>query len=290
MPAIILEDEALHVQPLHPGDRVARLYRALGHGFFPDARAATSRLDAKAAGRILGLFEAPSEADWSAAFAGKSSASFATASHEDLVGLTRYHFALKDLRKVLVGERFPELSIEVRGPGNFRETYDLTPELPPFFAGPVSKDAIAFCRGVADLSDAAMKNDWGGEWIAGWLDQLAVEWEPVDDFPGDTEPTPGYRTSPKEGHRIIAERDAGGLFERLARRFVPGADRSPRRVVLTQEELYADFGGQVFVLPRGLPTRTRKHHGLIFGRFAGMVLEPRATPCPVAKALRDGAE
>lgn len=284
MPAIILEDETLHVQPLHPGtDRVVRLYGGLGHGYFPSSWAATDQLDARAASRILGLLK-PEEAE-----SAEERVSRALASHEDLMGLTRYRFALKDIRKVVVGEHFPELSIEVRGPSYFRETYDLTPDLPSFFAGPAPTEAIAFCRGIADLFDAAMTNEWVGEWVSGWLDTVAVEWEPVDDFPGDTVPTPGYRTSPRQGNRIIAERDAGGLFERLARSFIPGAKRSPGRAVLTQGEIYADFGGQVFVLPRGLSVR-EQGNALIFGRFAGMVLEPRATPCPVAKALRDAVK
>lgn len=288
MPAIILEDETLHVQPLHPRtDRVARLYGGLGHGYFPHARTATNRLDAKAAGRILGLFEAKKQTTIFGTE--RDTVVLALASHADILGLTRYRFALKDVRKVVVGEHFPELSIEVRGPSYFRETYDLTPDLPSFFAGPAPTEAIAFCRGIADLFDAAMTNEWVGEWVSGWLDTVAVEWEPVDDFPGDTVPTPGYRTSPRQGNRIIAERDAGGLFERLARSFIPGAKRSPGRAVLTQGEIYADFGGQVFVLPRGLAVR-EQGNALIFGRFAGMVLEPRATPCPVAKALRDAVK
>ena len=271
MPAIILEDDALHVQPLDPGtDRVARLYRSLGHGVHTNPRAATARLDARGAGSILGLL-------------GGEGVTL-EASHEDMVGLARYHFALKDLRKIIVGEHFPQLSIEVRGPSFYRETYDLTPELPPFFAGRTPPEGLAFSRAVRDLFEAGRAGGWRGEWIPGWLDLPAIEWEKVDDFPADVVQPPGYRTSPLQGKRIVAERHAGGVFERLVRAFVPGGDRSPRRVVLTQEEIFADFGGQVFMIPRGLPARV-EGRARIFGRFAGMILEPRPERCPVIDAL-----
>ena len=274
MAVFILEDDMLHVQPLHPGaDRVARLYRALGHGFYADAQRATARLDSKAAGMILGLLDAE-----------LVGTGLSPASHRDILGLTRFHFALNDLRRVAVGEHFPELAIEVRGPGNFRETYDLTPDLPPFFAGHTPPEGLAFSRGVTALFEASRAEGWRGEWIGGWLDRPAIEWEKVDEFPEDTAQPPGYRTSPQQGQRIVAERDGGGVFERLVRALVPGGARSPRRVVLTREEIFADFGGEVFMLPRGLPTRA-EGRARIFGRFAGMILEPRAERCPVVDEL-----
>lgn len=272
MPVILLENDALHVQPLHPGgDRVARLYQAVGFGFFTGARDATVRLDSVKAGKtMLGLLD--------------SDGVRKAASHEDLLGLARYRFPLEDLRKVTAGPHFPELSIEVRGPLHFRETYDLTPDLPAFFAGHTPPEAIAFWRAVTDLFEWARTSDWQGEWITGWLDLPRVEWEKVDGFPEDVAPAAGYRTSPLRGKRVVAERDGGGSFERLVRAILPRAARSPRRVVLTRETIFADFRGEVFMLPRRLPMRT-VGPARIFGAFAGMTLEPRPGPCPVAEAL-----
>lgn len=266
MPVFLLTDDALHVQPLHPElDRVVELFRGLGFGFHADGAAATTEVPTRKAGVFLGL---------------------ASATPEDILGLTKYRFPLEDLKRVAVGERFPDLTIEIRGPSGLRrETYDLTPELPRWVPGPATDEMRAYGRAVGALLDTAREQGWPGERSTGWLDLPPVEWEPAD-FPSqEKKELPTYRSAPQTQQRIVAERGPGGTFERLTRGLLLRARSSPRRVVLTAEDIFADFAGLgVHRLPRGLP-RWSDGRELVLGRYAGICLEPRSKPCPVAALL-----
>jgi len=277
MPVFLLTDEALHVQPLHPrGDRAVQLFEPLGFGFFAEARGATQSLDARHAGMMLGLHE-PSRLF--------EKQGVRPATPEEVVGLSKYRFPLTDLKRIAVGERFPALTLEILGPGIRRETYDLTPKLPRWVAGPASDAMRAYGRAIGMLVDAARHQGWPCECRTGWLDLPAVEWEEAT-FPDQEEKeVPTYRSAPQKQQRIVAERGPGGSFERLARRLLPRVKGSPSRVVLTAEDILAELVGRgVYRLPRGLP-RWTDGRDVVFGRYAGMRLEPRDFLCPVSDLL-----
>ena len=250
--------------PLH--DEVGRFFAGQGHAYdsTPNAFAARTSLDADAIvyQSIRSKFPLT----------------------RSLAELTKYTFPIRSIRRLAAGLRFPSLSLVIKGPGSFDETYDLTPELPSIVAGETPAEVLAWSRAVDALFADAVEHRWPGSLEAGWTNEPAAEWEKVDGFP-EQSPTGGYRDSAQSSNTFLAERDAGTTWERLARALLPGARRSPERVALTREGIYARFAGQqVWRLPRGLPCHESGDRW-VFGRFAGFLL-PRRSSCPVEAALR----
>ncbi len=266
MPLIVRSGDVLLVQPLVPMEgEVARFFAELGHAYdpSPNAFAARTGLDPE---RIV-----------------LESIGRKHPLKRSLAELTKYTFPIRSIRRLEAGPRFPSLTLVVKGPGSFDETYDLTPALPTLVVGVTPPEVLAWSRAVDALFTAAADRRWPGVREPGWADRPAAEWEKVDGFP-EQAPTGGYRGSARSSSTFLAERDAGGPWERLARALLPGGRRSPTRVALTREGIYARFSGdQVWRLPRGLPAG-RDGDRWVFGRFAGFLL-PQRPDCPVEAVL-----
>ncbi|MAQ15228.1 MAG: hypothetical protein CMN30_10600 [Sandaracinus sp.] len=272
MPVIFRTRDSLHVHPLtasvHPltsVDPKEHLFRKLGHGFHGTA---PFTLDLDASDRLF----------W-------ERRGVDALTPETIAPLTKYRFPLHELRRLIVRPHFPGFAIEVRGPGGFSESYAFEePSLPELVAGPPTDEVRAYERSVADLWTEWHRERWGRtDSERGWLDLPAVAWDPAE-WPARHADAVGYREA-AGGIRILAERDAGSTWERFARALLPGGRRSPERVAITREGIFADFRGRVFWLPRGLPHwESADMH--VFGRHAGFVLEERGAPCPVTRLLR----
>ena len=269
MPLIVRSGDVLLAQPFPPVyDESTRVLAAQGHAYDASLEAFAARTGYDAERLIftpLGS-KVPLE--------------------RSLAELTKYTFPIRSIRRLEAGSRFPSLRLAIEGPGGFEETYDLTPTLPSLVAGETPPEVLGWSGAVDALFAAASVEGWRGVYEPGWAARPAAEWEKADGFP-EQAPTGGYRQSAQSRSTLLAERDGGSTWERLARALLPGGRRAPSRVAVTREGIYARFGGDtVWRLPRGLPLRVDGDQW-IFGRFAGFVL-PDRSGCPVQEALRAG--